>query len=111
MAGQQCVLIGAERCDSKADAIFYEKPHSKTFSLVAGVKQSAPRPAWARRVSFKATGYFYAELGPNAALPDPAFIVEDGAELNPGGWLLPDDVMSISVIAPADCVVQTVWWR
>jgi hypothetical protein len=77
-------------------------------SLAAGVAESFTVPDNAKYVLFSATADFYANYTTTATVPGD---VTDGtaSELNPALRIL-TSVTTISVIAPADCVITASFW-
>ena len=78
-------------------------------SLAAGVAESDTVPAGAGKVLFAATGNYYVKVNGTATVPGDT---TDGSasELNPAGYKVnPGD--SISVIAPAICVITMAYYR
>ena len=79
-------------------------------SLAANTAESITVPTGARFALFSATGDFYANYTTTATVPgDTAIADATASELNPAmRWV--SGVTTISVIAPATCVVTISFW-
>lgn len=89
-------------------------PQAPTYinsvTLSAGVAQSITIPSGAQGVAFGRTGNFYARFdGGTAAVPSAAVINGGGSEAIPKQRGI-RGIQTISVIAPADCVVTAAFY-
>jgi len=77
--------------------------------LAAGVAESDTVPAGATMVLFSATGNFYCKINDTAAIPGADVTDGSGSELNPSGRIVAA-ADTISLIAPADCIVTLAYY-
>jgi hypothetical protein len=77
--------------------------------LAANVVESHTVPAGAKKVSFSATGNFYARFYGTAAVPAADVTDGTGSELNPGLRTL-ENVTAISLISPVACTVTMAFY-
>ncbi len=81
-------------------------------SLAASTAEAFTVPTGAKYVLFSATGDFYANYTTTATVPgDTAIADATASELNPAMRYIPAGCTSISVIAPAACVVTASFWK
>ena len=80
-------------------------------SLAANTAESVTVPSGARFALFSCTGDFYANYTTTATVPgDTAISDATASELNPSMRFI-SGVTTISVIAPAICVLTVAFWR
>ena len=77
-------------------------------SLAASTAESITVPTGATTVMFKSTGDFYANFTTTATIPGDT-TNGTASELNP--YICDIEGMTISVIAPAACVVTAAFWK
>jgi hypothetical protein len=98
--------------DANAKYSLFAIPPSDTINakvLAANVAETDTVPADAKCVLFSATGNFYCKINDTAAIPGADVTDGSGSELNPSGRIVAA-ADTISLIAPADCIVTLAYY-
>jgi hypothetical protein len=90
-------------------SVLLPSDHSHVLILTANQAKVANVPAGSTMVLFSATGDFWAKLGGAAAIPVADNVAGTAPELNPTGRDC-EGVSTIGLVAPADCLVNLVFF-